>query len=77
MESRGERAENYLNDAVHYFNNEGITPEAMQDQLRAVQADMTEALRLLVEWGELTQEEADEREYEWMQRYCPGEQDGQ
>lgn len=71
MESRGERAENYLNDAWEYVTGHGMTPEDFRRQRQAVQEDMAEALRLMVQWGEISQEEADQRQYDWMQRWCP------
>lgn len=50
-----------------------IITQGFEEEKRKVQESMTEGLREAVAGGWMTQIEADEYEYEWMQKWCPGQ----
>src|SRR5690606_25969587 len=50
-----------------------IIEAGYQDQLRKIQEDMSEGLKEAVAGGWMTQEEADQMEYEWIQTFRPCE----
>jgi hypothetical protein len=61
-------------NAFEFLNHaQEIIQDGFDEQVRKVQEDMSEGLREAVEGGWMTQDEADAYEYEWMQKWCPGQ----